>query len=120
VGGELAARVVDQQLEAAELVLHLCEQGIDRLRIPDVHLRRDAAPAGGVLDQGLRLRQGLGPTAADRDIGAELCEQERDPLADPAASTGHDGALAREEVGAVDARAVEYITAGEAHRRRTP
>ena len=93
-GLEPAARVVDEHVDAVERrdpVAH-------RVGVADVEQLGVRVPArAGDLTGG--ARQPVGVSIADRDVGAEAGERDRDRRADALRRAGHDRATAGEEHG---------------------
>ena len=97
---ELAAGVVDQDVDLAPRRDHLLDERLDLLGLADVARRGEHAIAGGQLgDGGVELVDGA---AADRDPGAEPEQLARRRQPDPRAAAGDDRDLIGERAGRED------------------
>ena len=98
VGG-VRARVVHEDVDAAELRLGARDEGAQLLHAAHVGGHREGA-AAEVAHGRRRLLEGLGLARREHDVGPVLGEAEGDGAADAAARAGDDGDLAGEgEIG---------------------
>ena len=91
-----AGRVVDEDVDAAELVAHLRHHCPDRLVVARFDLDGDdrAARRGAQLSRGIVQARPI--TRRDRDVASLSGERSRDCFADAAATTGDQRALTLE------------------------
>src|SRR6185369_6083290 len=99
---ELAAGVVDQDVDPAELAEHGGDERLDLRRLADVAGPGDDGAAGGAQLLGGGVELVLGP-AADRDARAEPHHLACGGQADAAAAAGDDGDLIAKDAGGEDA-----------------
>ena len=94
-GADLAARVMDEHVEAAELVLHAPEEPLQLSGLAHVGLSDEAVGAAGpdLLQRG--LGRGLVGQVVDRDVDTLVGELQRDPAADAPGAARHQRVLAR-------------------------
>ena len=94
---ELAAGIVDQQVDAPEPVKYLLDEREDLVLLTDVTSDRMDVT---VRAERLGLVQRLPAPAADDDMGAKRGKLQGDGAADARTSAGDDGHLAVEQTGA--------------------
>ena len=86
----LAARVVDQDVHAAQFFHRAVNHRLDLFEVLDVGLDREPlAPQGA--DLGCSALAQRRVAVGDYDIGAEAGERQRDPLANSLTAAGDDG-----------------------------
>src|SRR5437899_1711440 len=83
------AGVVDQDIDAPELVQSLRDGAVDLPSVTDVALDGEGAAALGAHEVGDRLQRVL-TAAARHHVGADSSELDGDRAADPLARPGHD------------------------------
>src|SRR5262245_30343772 len=100
---ELAASIVDENVEASALAPYIGEEG----RTPRVIAYVEGfgvEPRAETLEEGFGLRQSVLVAPQNGEIGAETGKQRGDGEAEAAAGAGDDHGLALEEIGPVNGR----------------
>ena len=96
--GDIGGRIVDQDIDPAELAMGGVDELADVGGAPDVACQ-GIDPAGAIRDFGGDLLKGLELAAADDDRGAFAGERFRDGSSDAAAGAGDDGDFVCESEG---------------------
>ena len=106
------ARVVDEDVGAAELGAHAVGENLDLLELSDVGGDRDGfSPEAADLPGGLLGARQIAPARQDHP-GAGCGELERDGPADSAGASRHDGRLHPERTISTDDRIAATVPAG--------
>ena len=91
---ELAAGVVDEDVDLPEALERLFDERLDLILLTDVRREREAFPPER-LDLLRHCGERLGPAPADRDERACVCQLERGSAADPGAAARDEGNATR-------------------------